>query len=177
LLLQDQLATQSEIQERLRAEVKDVPLDYDNVTRARPYMQAVINENLRFNPPVPGLPWRQIEGDSSISIDGVTLTKECILHIPQYTIHRSPSIWGPDANIFNPDRFLKDNCPKAFFPFGTGVRRCLGEPLARLELHYIIIYTLQRYRLSAPVGLKSIHWSPRGTLAAYSPIEVIFEKI
>lgn len=41
-------------------------------------------------------------------------------------IHRDPSMWGPDANTFNPSR-IEDMNRQAFMPFGKGSFACPAE--------------------------------------------------
>ncbi|KAK7722165.1 hypothetical protein SLS64_000698 [Diaporthe eres] len=52
-----------------------------------PYIQACIKEALRFFAPVPST----------------------ILSVNPWVIHRSPEIWGSDARIFVPERWLRDD--------------------------------------------------------------------
>jgi hypothetical protein len=45
------------------------------------------------------------------------------------TANRDPSIFGPDADIFNPHRSLRDGTPPWGLTFGVGVHTCLGRDL------------------------------------------------
>ena len=60
-------------------------------------------------------------------------------------MHTSTSIWGPDADEFKADRFLKENVAKfsreqkkaqkqGFTPFGGGVVLCPGRYFATTEI-------------------------------------------
>lgn len=40
----------------------------------------------------------------------------------------------------------------SYLPFGTGVRVCLGEALAKMELFLLLSWILQRFTLSVPPG-------------------------
>uniref|UniRef100_A0A914QVE0 Cytochrome P450 n=1 Tax=Panagrolaimus davidi TaxID=227884 RepID=A0A914QVE0_9BILA len=55
----------------------------------------------------------------------------------------------PNAEEFNPERFLNENGEykpnKKFIPFGMGKRACLGESLARMELFLIFVSLLQNF--------------------------------
>ncbi|KAK0052952.1 cytochrome P450 2J1 [Biomphalaria pfeifferi] len=50
---------------------------------------------------------------------------------------------------FRPERFLENGVltvNKEFLPFSDGSRRCLGEPLAAMELFLFMAALIQRYK-------------------------------
>jgi benzoate 4-monooxygenase len=55
-------------------------------------------------------------------------------------------IWGPDVEEFRPDRWetLSERPKMAFNPFSYGLRACVGQNVAVMELQ-IIIGTLFRW--------------------------------
>ena len=56
----------------------------------------------------------------------------------------------PDADSFNPDRFLGTN-PKPFrwIPFGGGVNRCVGAAFANMEMDIALRTLLREFRFAA----------------------------
>lgn len=48
-----------------------------------------------------------------------------------FDLHRTASIWGPNAAKFDPNNFLPDNVAErhshSFVPFGFGSRNCVGK--------------------------------------------------
>lgn len=56
-----------------------------------------------------------------------------------YTLHRQPSVFGEDVELFNPDRW-NHTSPDSweYMPFGHGPRSCAGRHKALSEASYII---------------------------------------
>ncbi|KAK8025041.1 hypothetical protein PG990_002864 [Apiospora arundinis] len=72
-----------------------------------------------------------------VVLDGRFLLKQgSILQVPAVAIHSDPEIWGPDAQVFKADRFLKPERvhPSANRTFGGGSTLCPGRHLALNEL-------------------------------------------
>jgi cytochrome P450 len=67
---------------------------------------------------------------------------------PSPLLHRDPTaFFDPDA--FLAERFA-DGIPQGapYFPFGGGVRRCIGEALAEAEFRSVLPAVLERLRFS-----------------------------
>lgn len=67
-------------------------------------------------------------------------------------MHRREDLWGPDAHVFDPDRFLDDRLrkyllpnPFIFLPFNAGPRMCLGQQFAYHEVSLFLIRLLQTF--------------------------------
>lgn len=75
------------------------------------------------------------------------------LSVPTYTLHRSPEIWGEDADSFVPERWdsarLTARQKAAFVPFSTGPRACVGRNLAEMELLVIFGTVLRGFEFVA----------------------------
>ena len=98
--------------------------DYSHKERL-PYIDALVKEVLRWNPPLPiSLPNRAMQDDV---YRGRLIPAGAIVIQNVWAICRDRSIY-PDPETFNPDRFLKDGKinPLIFNPedrvFGTGRR-------------------------------------------------------
>ena len=84
-----------------------------------------------------------------------------------YAIHMDPAVWE-EPEAFRPERFLSADGtavvrPKAFLPFGTGKRMCLGNNLAETELQLFFTSLLHVFDVqTAAEGVPSLE----GTLGA-----------
>ncbi|KAG2003619.1 cytochrome p450 [Coprinopsis cinerea AmutBmut pab1-1] len=153
------LAEHPAVVERLRADVlnkvgeKGRP-SYDDI-RDMKYLRAFINEVLRLYPPVP------INNRQAIN-DTLFTTKDGAqpIFVPAKTqviysvvdIQRRKDLWGPDADEFDPDRFLDERLhrylipnPFIFSPFNAGPRICLGQQFAYNEVSFFLIRLLQQF--------------------------------
>lgn len=66
-------------------------------------------------------------------------------------VHLAPRLW-PSPHAFQPRRHLDaDPPPYALTPFGGGLRRCVGAPLAQLEIETVLTEILAR-AVPAPAG-------------------------
>ncbi|KAG6837575.1 hypothetical protein H0H93_006989 [Arthromyces matolae] len=142
------MATNPHVAERLRAEVllhcgPDTAPTYDQI-RGMKYMRAVINETLRIFPPVP-LNVRESRAASCTFPQSDTT-------YPAFDEDRNKALWGPDADEFDPDRWLDPvrvakfvGNPSIFGPFSAGPRICVGQNYAYNEASYFLVRLMQKF--------------------------------
>ncbi|KAI9345169.1 cytochrome P450 [Zopfochytrium polystomum] len=103
------LAEHPDVQARLHAEITaalpkldPLLLSYD-LANSLQYTDAVVKETLRFIPTVPFL-YRSNMADDELL--GFKVPKGTTIITPPIVMHRLKSLWGEDADCFNPDRWL-----------------------------------------------------------------------
>ncbi|CAI7565267.1 uncharacterized protein N7487_001528 [Penicillium crustosum] len=178
------------VQTRLRDEIRANLPSVDDPTPISaaaidnlPYLHAVCNEVLRFHPSVPTIN-RVAVRDTSIA--GTHVPKGTTLTLSPQLINRLEELWGPDANEFNPDRFMgpgKANTGGAvsnyaFLSFLHGPRACIGQDFAKAELACLVAATVGRFHMElkfpdAKLEIREgVTTSPKdGVLALLTPLE------
>lgn len=137
------------LQEELDAAlpVEAVVPSYDQV-KDLTYLGAIVNESLRHHSSISlGLPRQVPLGGQGITFKGHYFPPGTILSIPIYTVHHLEEVWGADAGDFKPERWenITPRQKKAFIPFSSGPRACLGRNLAEMELRLITAAWARRY--------------------------------
>ncbi|KAG8528220.1 uncharacterized protein KY384_007137 [Bacidia gigantensis] len=151
--------------QRLRGEIDAVLNPDDHPTREQirrmPYLSYIIKESLRLFPPVP-LNNRTANRHTILprggGLDGkspILVRKGELVVFSQYVNSRRKNIYGPDAELFRPERWeglnAAENFGWAYFPFNGGPRACLGQDFAVMEASYTIIRLLQTFpKISLP---------------------------
>lgn len=149
------LSSNPDMAARARAEVDELwpggtfpNLHFDGVDNLR-YLRCVLDETLRLWPVAPGY-FRQARLDTTIGNGNHFFRAGDWVFVHLIAAHRSAA-WGPDANEFNPDRFLPENLrrlpPRTYKPFGTGARACLGRRFALHEILLTLAAVLHQYEL------------------------------
>ena len=91
-----------------------------------------------------------------------------------YVTHRREDFW-PDPGRFDPERFFGNEAQNhhrfAYFPFGGGGRRCIGNGFAMMEMQLIVAAVMQRFEL-VYAGNGTVDPEPLVTLRPQSPILV-----
>ena len=136
---------------RLRTEIADaVRADgTKRLTAARaaelPLVDAICREALRLNPVVP-LVGRILERPARVA--GYDLPAGTPVVCSIYLAQRRPEVY-PEPERFDPSRFLgKKLTPSEFFPFGGGMRRCIGMSFALYEMRIVLARIFERAQLS-----------------------------
>ncbi|XP_067393061.1 steroid 17-alpha-hydroxylase/17,20 lyase [Emydura macquarii macquarii] len=118
-----------------------------------PYLEATIREVLRIRPVSPLLIPHVALTDASIG--EYTIPKGAHIVINLWSIHHDEKEWEKPGE-FNPGRFLDEQGTQlpspSYLPFGAGIRVCLGEALAKMELFLFLAWMLQRFTLEPLAG-------------------------
>jgi cytochrome P450 len=102
--------------QKLREEIRDFeergqcgnPRVSFKESQAMPYLQAVFKESLRLHPAT-GLPLWRIVPPGGAEICGHQFYGGEVVGVNTWVMHYNEDIWGPDARIFKPERWLENN--------------------------------------------------------------------
>ncbi|MFO1160615.1 MAG: cytochrome P450 [Reyranellaceae bacterium] len=113
------------------------------------YIGQILKEALRLWPTAPAFGLYPYQNET---IGGkYKLRKRTFVTVLTAMLHRDKSVWGPQAEVFNPDNFAPEReakmPPHAFKPFGNGQRACIGRQFAMTEATLVLGLILQRFRL------------------------------
>ena len=138
--------------EKVRAErqrvIGDGPIQTEHVSELE-YLDATIKETARLSPIIPAVV-RYLEQPTQIG--AYEIPADCVAAPCIYLTHRRPELW-PEPETFNPERFVgKRVDPYTFFPFGGGVRHCLGAAFATYEMKIVLAQILSRVSLRPVPG-------------------------
>lgn len=131
------------------------------------YLRAVIDESMRLAPPVVTDLMRVVSPGTELEVEiepthlsdnnskGVAVIPAgTIVACGTYSLLLHDEIYAPDPHTFRPERWLENraNAEKAFCPFSTGIRGCVGKNLAYLELYIALGRLVYRTEMEYIVG-------------------------
>ena len=149
------LSQHPDVERRLHAEVDRV-LEGDTAAFAAiqrlPYLDRVLAETLRVRPTVWGFDRTVVQPHV---VGEYELPAGSLVFLSPYVVHRDPR-WFPDPERFDPDRWTpkrRATIPRyAYFPFGGGLRMCIGQPFAMVEAALVTAVIARRWRFETPPG-------------------------
>jgi cytochrome P450 len=128
------------LQAELDADQLSRPVIAYEETKTLPYLQACVKEGLRIWPPVVGL-MQKVVPPGGDTLDGRFVPAGTQIGYSAWGVHRSPAVFGPDADLFRPARWLEADEERLAvmnqmhdLVFGAGRYACLGKPVALIEV-------------------------------------------
>jgi cytochrome P450 len=124
---------------------------FDDLPRLR-YVEMVLAESMRLYPPAWAM-GRYARNDFQLG-DFLLPAKTTVL-MSQFITHRDARYF-PDPLRFDPERFTPEARSRrtklTYFPFGAGVRQCIGESFAWMEGVLLLATLAQKWKLRLVPG-------------------------
>ncbi len=173
------LAKDPEIQQQARQEIKSLMaakegygLELGDLKKLK-YIECVISESLRLSPPFYAA-YRDVMGEQEVN--GYALKDDSLIVISPYITHRHPDFWHePDS--FKPERFInRESKPFTYYPYGGGMRTCLGMHLAQTQITIFIALFLQKFTWTMADGHERPQFKAFATLRAKHGVRLQLKK-
>lgn len=128
------------------------------------YLDACIKEAFRLHPAA-GLPLERVVPEGGAEIAGHFVQGGTIVGCSAWLIHMNKGIFGEDAELYRPERWLYDEklCKTeigkrgeearvkemngTMFQFGMGSRTCIGKNISLLEIYKLVPSMLRRFEV------------------------------
>jgi cytochrome P450 len=150
-LLSENPAAEARLHEELRGVLGRRAPEIKDLERL-PYLQAVVNEALRLYPPAYLLARTSI---APCNIGGYDFPTGTTVLASQWVMHRDARYYD-DPDAFRPERWLDGLMGRlpagAYFPFGDGPRRCIGQSFALMESALVTATVAQHFRFRLVPG-------------------------
>ncbi|PVG01578.1 cytochrome P450 [Serendipita vermifera] len=171
------LACNPAVQDKLRAELLEVPTDHPTMEQlnALSYLDMVVRESLRYHSVVTGtvrvasqedvIPFEKPFEDKNGNLRSeLRVTKGDAIFIPIRVMNTLPEIWGPDAEEFNPDRWIDPPKEASSIPnpwgsqltFLAGPRSCIGFRFAIVEMKALLFALIRNFEFKLNVPLDDL---------------------
>ncbi|ETW84721.1 cytochrome P450 monooxygenase 102 [Heterobasidion irregulare TC 32-1] len=164
-----ELSKNQQMQTKLREELAQFGASdptWDQLANSLPYLDAIVHGTLRTHAPVGEISRVAMEDDvvplsmpalaaaGGATTDRISITRGTIITVPIRAIHLSEDIWGPDAKMFKPERWLSGDEPavarvrelsghRHLLTFFDSSRICIGKNFALAEIK-VVLFVLVR---------------------------------
>ena len=151
-----------------------------------PLLNAVCNESLRLYPAVPIIVRKAIR---DTHINGQSVPGGTYVAISPLAINRSPYLWGPESELFIPERWIDTNSCRidptggskfaySNLTFLQGPRGCTGKLFAKEEIRRTVAILVQNFELTLGQDIEpeiegfSTAWPKGGISIGIIPLKV-----
>lgn len=141
------LARNPEEQEKIASEVHLAENNADGTMefiRACKYTQQVVEEAMRLYPPAYFIDRVNFEDDE---FNGMKIPAGSSVLFSIFEVHRHREHWQHPEE-FDPSRFSETKTT-AYYPFGAGPRKCIGNNFAMYEMILAIAELMKKYRIAS----------------------------
>src|SRR5579862_1649019 len=147
---------------------------FDDVPRLR-YVEMVLAESLRLYPPA----WAMGRyAGADFALGEFFLPAKTTVLMSQFVTHRDARFF-PDPLRFDPERFTPEAKSRrtklTYFPFGAGVRQCIGESFAWMECVLLLATLAQKWKLKLVPG-HPVEPEPLITLRPKYGMKMVLER-
>jgi cytochrome P450 len=129
------------------ARVSACSFGFEDISKFR-YTEAVFAESMRLFPPAWAVGRLAVDDHQFGSFE---VPKGSLVLASPWVTHRDPRFWN-EPEKFRPERWLQTSVKEAgqqfhYFPFGAGVRRCIGESFAWTEGILLLATIARKWKL------------------------------
>lgn len=127
-------------------------VQYDETT-ALPYFMACVHETLRLDSPAQTILPR-LASAGGIDLYGTWAPENTEIGASPYIIHRNQAIFGADAEVYRPERWLESpersqRMHKYGMWWGYGDRECAGKSYAQLEMQKLCLQLFRSFEIES----------------------------
>ncbi|KAF9204327.1 hypothetical protein BGZ49_005427 [Haplosporangium sp. Z 27] len=169
---------------------------FENLNHDMPYLKAIFYESVRLYPPIPRN--MKTAANDDVFPDGTRILKgDRIIYSP-WTMSRNRNIWGEDAELFVPERWLVDDDETSAAPghstatakgrgvspfgkfriesmykfssFSSGPRLCVGQTFATIQALATTCMLLQNFDIALVPRQPVPEPKPSGALPMIHPL-------
>jgi cytochrome P450 len=109
-----------------------------------------------------GFPFARTVPEGGAYLCGKYFPAGTVVGINPYVAHQNGDVFGPDAEAFRPERWLKSETDEAtrakmehyFLAWGLGARTCLGRNVALMEMQKLLPQLLRNFEFEMGPGLE-----------------------